>query len=63
MEKRTKLGGFPPIFLITPEFKKESETNKNREFSSLPKAVSIKDILNKKTKEKKDFEKSIFDIK
>lgn len=59
MEKTTKLGGFPPIFLITPEFKKEIETSKNREFSSLPKSVSIKDIL----KTKKESEKSIFDIK
>jgi hypothetical protein len=62
MEKTTKLGGFPPIFLITPEFKKEIETSKNREFSSLPKSVSIKDILNIKTKEKKNSDKFIFDI-
>ena len=54
-----KLGGFPPIFLITPEFKKELETNKNREFSSLTKTVNIKDILNKK---KNNQEKSIFEI-
>ena len=62
MEKTSKLGGFPPIFLITPEFKKELETNKNREFSSLPKSVNIKDILNIKTI-KKESQNSIFDIK
>lgn len=62
MEKTSKLGGFPPIFLITPEFKKEIETNKNREFSSLPKSVNIKDILNIKTI-KKESQNSIFDIK
>ncbi len=59
MQNNSKLGGFPPIFILTPEFKKESESNKNREFSSLDKTVNIKDIL----KKKKDSEKSIFDIK
>jgi hypothetical protein len=62
MQNTTKLGGFPPIFLITPEFKKEIESNKNREFSSLTKTVNIKDILNINLK-KKESEKSIFDIK
>ncbi len=61
MEKTSKLGGFPPIFLITPECKKEIETSKNREFSSLPKSVSIKDILNIKTT-KKESDKFVFDI-
>ena len=59
MEKTTKLGGFPPIFLITPEFKKDVETNKNREFSSIPKSVNIKDILNIQSK-KKRFRKIYF---
>jgi hypothetical protein len=63
MQNTTKLGGFPPIFLVTTEFKKESESNKNREFSSLSeKTVNIKDILNIKIK-KNNEEKSIFDIK
>lgn len=61
MQKTIKLGGFPPIFLITPEFKKELESNKNREFSTLEKTVNIKDILNMKSKKESD--KSIFDIK
>lgn len=62
MQNNTKLGGFPPIFLITPEFKKEQEVNKNREFTSLANTVNIKDILNIKIK-KNDQDKSIFDIK
>jgi len=52
----TKLGGFPPIFLITAQFKKEQEIKRNREYSEVTKAVSIKDIMKAKS------EKPLFDL-
>lgn len=57
MENRdTKLGGFPPIFLITAEFKKEQKIKRDREYSEIVKAVSIKDIMKAKS------EKPLFEL-
>ncbi len=49
-------GGFPPIYLLNPELKKEIESNKNREFSSVDMSVNIKDLLKAKSEKKPLFE-------
>ncbi len=54
MDKPT--GGFPPIYILNPELKKEIEQNKNREFSSVNMSVNIKDVLKAKSEKKPLFE-------
>ena len=49
-------GGFPPIYILNHELKKEIEQNKNREFSSVDMSVNIKDVLKAKSDKKPLFE-------